>query len=76
MGWPVPTASEFAVVRHQGKSGASKHRHRFSPGSSHGVPGCKGRPNLQRNDDLGRAVSRPLIFRMLSYREMHSDLLP
>ena len=57
MGWPVPTAGDFALVRHRVRCGSSRHRHMVSPRSCHAVTGCTGRPYLQRNDDLEPVAS-------------------
>ena len=56
-GWPVPTAREFALFRHRVTAVDPRHRRRGSLRSIHGVTGCKGRPNLQRNDDQSPAAT-------------------
>ena len=51
MGSPEPTAGGFLLVRQRVGLAVSGHSRRRSPRSWHAVAGCKGRENLQRNDD-------------------------
>ena len=52
----MPTARYLALNAPRVGNAASKHRHKVSPRSSTAVTGCKGRPNLQRIDDLRPAA--------------------
>jgi len=57
MGWPVPTARCLALNRHRVRNAASRQRHKLPPRISTAVTGRKGRPNIQRIDDLRPAAS-------------------
>ena len=56
MGWPVPTARCLALNTQRVRKVASSHRHKLPPRISTAVTGRKGRPNIQRIDDLRPAA--------------------
>ena len=57
MGSPEPTAGDFVLVRQRVGLAVSGHSCKRSPRSWHAVAGCKGRENLQRNDDRAPPAS-------------------